>query len=168
MLQTNLSKIQYYGGKNEKKIWKFRTYLKSLDKDESAIDAIVHRVYADITKQIDCTQCANCCMKIRPIVTRDDIRSVSKHLQLPEEKFISRYLELNEVQEYLMAEIPCPFLKDKRCSMYEVRPEDCRSYPHIWKNGFVTRLMGVLNNYSICPIVFNVYEQLKSEFKYNA
>jgi len=107
-------------------------------------------------------------MKIRPIVTRDDIRSVSKHLQLPEEKFISRYLELNEVQEYLMAEIPCPFLKDKRCSMYEVRPEDCRSYPLIWKNGFVTRLMGVLNNYSFCPIVFNVYEQLKSEFKYNA
>ena len=51
---------------------------------------------------------------------------------------------------------------------YEVRPEDCRSYPHIWKNGFATRLMGVLNNYSICSIVFNVYEQLKSEFKYNA
>jgi hypothetical protein len=48
----------------------------------------------------------------------------------------------------------------------------CMNYPQsnitaVRMNGFVLRLIDVLNNYSICPIVFNVYEQLKSEFKHN-
>ncbi len=165
MLQTDLSKIQYYGGKNEKKNWQFRTYLKSLDKDEAEIDAIVHRIYADVIKQIDCTQCANCCKRMRPVVTKDDIRSLSTHLHLPKDTFISQYLEIRE-DEYLIAKKPCPFLKDNLCSMYEVRPEDCHSYPYIWKKGFLTRLIRVIENYPICPIVFNVYEQLKTELNY--
>jgi hypothetical protein len=36
-------------------------------------------------------------MKIRPVFTRDDIRSASKQLQAPEEIFISQHLELGDV-----------------------------------------------------------------------
>jgi uncharacterized protein len=164
MLQTDLSKIKYYGIKNEKKNWQFRTFLKSLDKDEVEIDATVHHVYADVIKHIDCTQCANCCKEMRPVVTKDDICSISKQLRLPEDKFISKYLEVSEDNKvYLIAKKSCPFLKGNRCSIYEVRPEVCRSFPHLWKEGFLSRLINVVENYSICPIVFNVYEQLKSD-----
>lgn len=31
------------------------------------------------------------------------------------------------------------------------------------KEDFVFRLIGVVGNYDVCPIVFNVYEQLKAE-----
>ena len=38
-----------------------------------------------------------------------------------------------------------------------------RSFPHLDKEEFVTRLWAVVDNYSICPIVFNVYEILKDK-----
>jgi hypothetical protein len=37
--------------------------------------------------------------------------------------------------------------------------------PSLKKKDFVFRLIGVVNNYSICPIVFNVYEALKNKLK---
>ena len=40
---------------------------------------------------------------------------------------------------------------------------DCRSYPHLHKKEIISRLMGVVFNCSVCPIVFNVYEQMKLE-----
>ena len=61
---------------------------------------------------------------------------------------------------YLKA-TPCKYLKDKKCSIYGDRPEDCRSFPHTHKTGFTQRTFGLIDNYSICPIVFNLFEQLK-------
>jgi hypothetical protein len=45
----------------------------------------------------------------------------------------------------------------------EARPNDCRLFPHLHKKGFVFRLIQVVENCSICPIVFNVFERLKQE-----
>jgi hypothetical protein len=54
MIQTNISKIQYYGQKNERRNWNFRSFLKGLDMDETKVDAIIHEIYQDIVSQIDC------------------------------------------------------------------------------------------------------------------
>jgi len=69
----------------------------------------------------------------------------------------------NDSEKYNFKELPCPFLKDDRCSNYDYRPKDCRSYPHLHKKDFRSRLWGVVENYSMCPIVFNVYERLQME-----
>jgi uncharacterized protein len=61
---------------------------------------------------------------------------------------------------------PCPFLENKKCTVYNQRPTDCKSYPHLQKKNFTTRLLGVMDNYSICPIVFNVFEDLKQALKF--
>ncbi|MFQ5576558.1 MAG: YkgJ family cysteine cluster protein [Anaerolineae bacterium] len=84
-------------------------------------------------------------------------------MSVPE--FEQDYLTLKEdnASKRVCKGVPCPFLKDDLCSNYECRPTDCRSYPHLHKDGFVSRLWGVVANYSICPIVFNVYERLKAE-----
>ena len=57
------------------------------------------------------------------------------------------------------------FLNDNKCTQYDSRPVNCALYPHLHKKDFVFRLIGVVNNYSICPIVFNVYEALKNKLK---
>jgi len=49
------------------------------------------------------------------------------------------------------------------CSQYKYCPDNCRSYPHLHKNDFVSRLINVIENIAICPIVFDVYEALKEE-----
>ena len=37
------------------------------------IDAIVREIVAEVTSQIDCTKCANCCHQIRPVLDKDDV-----------------------------------------------------------------------------------------------
>jgi Fe-S-cluster containining protein len=57
--------------------------------------------------------------------------------------------------------LPCSLLKENLCSAYPHRPADCRSFPHIQKKDFVSRLNQAFSNCSVCPIVFNVFELLK-------
>jgi hypothetical protein len=86
---------------------------------------------------------------------------------MPEDKFVEHYMEFdNNEKKFKFKEIPCSFLKDNKCTLYECRQSDCRSFPHLHKKGFTTRLIDILQNYSICPIVFNVYEQLKIEMRF--
>ena len=56
-----------------------------------------------------------------------------------------------------------PLLSDNCCTVYDHRPDDCRSYPHLHKDEFVFRLIQAVENCSVCPIVFNVFERLKDE-----
>lgn len=58
---------------------------------------------------------------------------------------------------------PCPMLNGKLCSIYETRPEVCRSFPHLEQPHFTYRLIGVIENVAICPIAFNAFEDLKAK-----
>ena len=79
-------------------------------------------------------------------------------------EFESEYLMKDEEEDgFTFRSTPCPFLSGNSCAVYPDRPEDCRSYPHLHKKEFATRLYGVLSNCSVCPIVYNVYELLKDE-----
>lgn len=158
---TDLQYIQKMAVKREQENCDFRSYLKGLNPKE--IDALVHQITAEVTAQIDCTTCANCCKQIRPILDEEDISKFALGLDLPRSEFQRHYLAPDKASpsKYSFNELPCPFLVEDRCSNYECRPKDCRSYPHLTQNDFVFRLWGVIENYAICPIVFNVFERLK-------
>jgi hypothetical protein len=145
----------------------FRTYLKQLPLTSETLDGLVQELTGRVTAQIDCTQCANCCRCIHPLLDAADVVECTAGLQMPVEKFEEVYLEPwgDEVGKYAFRELPCPFLKQQHCINYEHRPANCRAYPYLDKRGFVFRLWGVIDNYGICPIVFNVYEQLKAELR---
>ena len=73
----------------------------------------------------------------------------------------ARYLETDqESAKYITRELPCPFLKDNLCTIYDVRPSVCAGYPHLHRN-FRNRLWQTIDNAETCPIVFNVLERLK-------
>jgi Fe-S-cluster containining protein len=94
---------------------------------------------------------------------------ISSRLEISKEEFINKYLENSEESDELrISKRPCPFLKNNECEIYDIRPEDCRSYPHLHKKGFRTRLIGVIENYPVCPIVFNTYNQLKEKCNFLA
>ena len=57
---------------------------------------------------------------------------------------------------------PCPMLNRNLCSIYSVRPKTCQEFPNLEKPDFVGRLWQVVENTFVCPIVFNVYEELKT------
>lgn len=164
-VEIDLEKIKLIGKQKEDENWRFRSYLKELDIEEEELDSIVHSINDDVSSQIDCTKCANCCKVFDSVLDEEDVIKLSSGLNLNKDEFKKAYLVESQEEKdcYNFIKVPCPFLKDNKCSVYENRPKDCQSFPHLHKEEFLTRLIGVIQNYSICPIVFNVYEQLKKE-----
>ena len=165
VIEIDLKYIEEMAEEKAQENWRFRTFLKQLDMDTEELDALVHEITDEVSSQIDCTKCANCCKQIAPVLDKDDISGFASGLKMPVPEFKEKYLTESEdtPSKHKFNELPCPFLKDNLCSNYECRPSDCVSYPHIHKEDFVSRLWGVVDNYAICPIVFNVYEWLKAE-----
>ena len=158
-METDLKKIASLSKFNQDENWEFRTFLKGFDDKE--IDSIVHEINQQVSSKIDCMSCGNCCKIIRPTLNDKEIDRLSKSLKIDTKEFEARYLEKDESDAKIFNQLPCPFFKDNKCTQYETRPKDCVSFPHLHKNDFVFRLIGIIENSSICPIVFNVYEELK-------
>ena len=163
-METDLDKIKKLSKENEDKNWKFRSFLKECGISRDKIDSIEHRLYKKVSSEIDCKTCANCCKQVQPTLDQEDIEGFSECLDISVAQFKEKYLvKDDDPKKFVFKKKPCPFLKDNLCSHYTNRPKDCVSYPHLHKNGFTLRLMGVIGNCSICPIVYNVYEYLKDE-----
>ena len=165
-LELNIETIAIIGEQKEKENYDFRAFLKGLDFEH--VDKIVHRIDKDVRTQIDCKKCGNCCKTLRPCVTDSEIETLSQIDNLTQREFQSRFVEIDDFEgvKYLK-NTPCKYLVDKSCSIYTNRPEDCKSYPHTQKDEFITRTLGMIENFGICPIVYNLFEQLKEELGYN-
>lgn len=166
-IETDINKIKKIGEEKEDENWEFRTFLKNSDISSKKIDSIVHKLYQRISLQIDCKTCGNCCREMLPVLDQWDIKKFSMGLGITISQFKKQYLVKDDDSTgYIFNKKPCPFLKNNLCLYPDYQPKDCRSYPHLHKKDFVSRLIGVIHNYSICPIVFNVYEHLKDEIWY--
>ena len=164
-LELNLEKIALISEQKEKENIKFRIFLKGQDFER--IDSIVHEINEQITSQIDCKNCGNCCKSLRPCLTESEIDTLSAIDDLKRADFIKRFVGSDNFEEVkYLKDIPCKYLNNKTCSIYTNRPEDCKSYPHTQKPEFITRALGMIDNYGICPIVFNLFEQLKRKLGY--
>lgn len=162
-LEIDIEKIEELGKLRENENLEFRAYLKRQNPDK--IDKIVHRLNREISAQIDCTACGNCCLTLKPFITDQDIKQLSHRLNLNPQQIKDDYIEIDDGEQYFK-NAPCSFLDNKKCTIYNDRPETCRSYPYLHKRMFISRLWGIIENYSICPIVFNVFEKLKTEINY--
>ncbi len=162
-IETDLKTIEKTGRKKDDENWEFRTFLKCLDMESDELDSIVHQITAEVSSQIDCTACGNCCKTSRPTLDEEDVSEFASGLGIPIPVLQQKHLKVDkhDASKYLFKSLPCPFLKNNRCTNYDHRPTDCHSFPHLYEVHFISRLYGVLANYSICPIVFNVYERLK-------
>ena len=162
-LELDLEKIEHLGRIREDENFRFRNFLKG--HNARKIDLLVHRLNEEIAPQIDCTACGNCCRRLSPCLTKNDLKNLSEGLNLPASEVVEKYTETIE-KELSLKHLPCSFLVENKCSIYANRPETCASFPHLHKDHFTSRLRAAISNYSICPIVFNVMEQLKQEMHF--
>ncbi len=163
-IETNLKKIKEMGRNKEKENLRFRIFLKTCDLTWNQIDKLVHTLYKRISSKIDCAKCMNCCRQLKVILDDEDIYRLSTALDMDPLEFEELYVRFdeNEGAKGFHTKL-CPFLQDDCCQVYDSRPKECQNYPYLHKAFFTARLLSVIENYSICPIVFNVYEFLKRE-----
>lgn len=119
-------------------------------------------LHEEAFSHIDCRTCANCCKTISPRFKTPDIKRIARYLGMKESVFIETYLRLDEDGDYVVKNTPCPFLDDNNlCSIYEVRPGDCKNYPYTDSHEFVKYPKTSFQNSTICPAVFYVLKRLQ-------
>jgi len=94
--------------------------------------------YADGLR-FSCTQCGNCCRNHGDYsfvnLSPADLEAIPRFLGISAEEFLSRYgtKEPGHFPTLRMDTPRCPFLDaDSRCSIYAVRPMQCRTWP-FWR-----------------------------------
>ena len=161
-IEADLQVIKRNAEIREEENMAFRRFLKGQDSDR--VDRIVHELYEQVLEEVDCTECANCCIELETCFKTDEVKDLTRFLKVDKEEFVKQSMKpgiSGDPDELCLNSRPCPFLSGKQCTIYEVRPEECRQYPYLHKDGFIFRLYGVIDNYGICPLVYNVFELLK-------
>lgn len=127
-IHTSLSTIAQHAVEKQEENLRFVAFLKERNEDD--VDAEVHRLNEVIEPQIDCTSCGNCCKSLMINVTNDEADRVAARLQITREAFDEQYLEKGSHELMIINKIPCYFLNDDKCTIYEDRFAGCRSFLH--------------------------------------
>lgn len=82
-----------------------------------------------------CTGCGKCCCGAPGYiwVTDEEIEKIREKLKLSKRDFYMKYLvqvgNKFSIKDLKNNNYSCAFLRDGKCSIYEVRPKQCRTYP---------------------------------------
>lgn len=163
-METDLEVLKQQDERNFHENMRFRSFLR--DHDGNMIDGMVVDIEKDVSDQIDCTSCGNCCRELKPRVRAKDLKRLSLELGMPDTFVREDYLEMYD-GEFFLKGPPCSFLNCSQCGVYDGRPEDCRKFPHLSRPGLLDRLDAVMENYAVCPIIYNVIERLKVELGFD-
>lgn len=126
------------------------------------LDKTIHGLHEEAFELIDCLKCANCCKSISPSVQDNDIQKIARSLKIKPSAVVKKYMHLDEEQDYVMNESPCPFLMaDNYCQIYNARPLACKGYPHTDRIKMHQILDLTLKNTEICPPVCFIFEELR-------
>ena len=93
--------------------------------------------------QFKCTACGHCCKGPGDVYfTEEDLQAIKKHLKLGAFGFarLKRKLIQERIPGYYVHRSgeACILLQNNRCSVYEVRPLQCKTYP-FWPSNFQSR-----------------------------
>lgn len=72
--------------------------------------------------------CSHCC-HMAVGITSSDAAKIGEHLGITPEKPRMQVDPSGNVDKYM--NVPCPFLKKKHCTIYEVRPSACRTHYNV-------------------------------------
>ncbi len=164
-MEIDPKKISRLSRRKERENQRFRYFLKSGSIHDDQIDSTINELYREISSVIECRECANCCIEMEPMLDQNDIKRLSGGLGIDVKEIKEKYLiDGEEPGSFTFNARPCPFLKDRSCTVYPHRPKECRSYPHLHCEGMSHRSTYMIHNSAICPIVYNVLEEFKIRY----
>lgn len=109
-----------------------------------------------------CTDCGLCCSYFETItIYPEEIASVAQVLSINKQEFIENYTKKDEEHTYSL-QLPCPFLKNKKCSMYPHRFFICKTFPLCIN---LNTNEAVLSGIYICPQATQFYEGVLQFYK---
>jgi Fe-S-cluster containining protein len=163
---TDLVQIGRLGEKNRDENERFRRHLKTHSYHEKKFRALAQ----EITDQIDCRACANCCRVGTARITERDVEKLAKALRITPAAFIRDYTDESADEGRILKRTPegCVFLSGNDCMVYEARPHTCEYFPHMVRGegSVASRMWAFIDRATFCPITYNVLEAFKEQTKF--
>lgn len=141
----------------------FRSFLNKTEKNPPrGIDKLTPVIEKEVWQEIDCLSCANCCKKMTPTFTPQDLKRISAHFNETPEAFRKKWLVKDRNKDLVNKTQPCQFLnlKDNKCSIYAIRPVDCAGFPHLSKKKWSEYAHVHKQNIDYCPATFRMVEKM--------
>ncbi len=127
------------------------------------LDAKINQLEKEVWAETDCLSCANCCKTMTPTFSQSDMKRIAAHFNQTVEEFQNKWLrkEKGGDRDWLNKTEPCQFLnlKDNKCSIYSVRPDDCAGFPHLSKK-FKEYVHIHHQNVEYCPATYKLVEKM--------
>lgn len=144
-----------------------RRFLSKLEKlAPRGLDKQIVVLEKEVWKETDCLSCANCCKTMTPTYNPKDLKRISTHFKMTIPEFKKKYLkqERGGERDWMNKWTPCQFLNldDNKCSIYEIRPEDCAGFPHLSKK-FNDYVHIHKQNVEYCPATYRLVEKLQEK-----
>ena len=143
---------------------KFRKFIDDLEEaDHKGVKKEARAADKEVWNEVDCLSCANCCKKMTPTLTKKDKKRIAHYLNLTVKEFKEKYLMYDqEEDDWRMQKQPCTFLdlSTNKCSIYEVRPNDCAGFPHLTKTPLKSYVYIHKQNIEYCPATYRFVEKM--------
>jgi Fe-S-cluster containining protein len=141
-------------------------FLKKLNrKKPKNIQSIIKRADSEAFAETACLDCANCCKTMTPTFKQSEIKAISARVGMTHKKYFDKYLKVDEDNgDIVNQNTPCQHLgKDNKCKVYDIRPHDCRTFPHHIRKDFFYQVTEktYINNLPRCPATLRFVENLE-------
>ena len=98
------------------------------------METVEQKPWFDDGLRFKCTGCGGCCTGSPGYVylSLPDLERLASHFHCTPQEFAMRYTKLIDGQYCLLdkeSSYDCIFLEDKKCTVYEARPTQCRTFP---------------------------------------
>lgn len=101
-------------------------------------------------------------------VSEEEVNALATHLNSSCTELKEKYIETGGSNDMMIINtIPCHFLHDSRCTIYEHRFAGCREFPALHLPKFNKRLFTTFTHYSTCLIIHNVVEEMKNRLSFH-
>lgn len=145
----------------------YRRFLSKTEKNPpKGIDKITPVLDKEVWQEIDCLSCANCCKKMTPTFTPQDLKRISAHFNETPDEFRKKWLKKDSNKDLVNKIQPCQFLdmKTNMCSIYAIRPVDCSGFPHLSRRKWTEYAHVHKQNIDYCPATFRMVEKMYKLF----
>lgn len=148
------------------KNYRFRKYLKT-HADENLLDEQFKELHNALFAVYDCRKCRNCCKSYSVFFeNEEEVRTASDYLGISVEQLKADYLK-ESFESYEGKQHPCAFLNDDMsCVLSDSKPESCKKFPYTDQPNRMGSLIGILEFAEVCPVVFEIVEQLKKRYHF--
>lgn len=145
----------------------FRKFINTAEKQSpKGITALLPKLEKEVWNDVECLSCANCCKKMTPTFTKQDLNRISAHFGQTPDEFRKQWLKKDSNKDLVNNTQPCQFLnlKDNKCSIYHIRPIDCATFPHLSKKNWKLYAHVHKQNIDYCPATFKLVEKMISHY----